>query len=200
MRLIKRYSNRKLYDTLAKSYITLESIAHLVLQDEKIQIIENDTGEDITAVILSQIIAERTRKNQAYSPSLLIELIKKGSGSMYGYARKIGQIIGEKAYSVEEEIEQKVKKLVSKEEEMPRKEIPQILEKPYLSKIEEQIETAMEKVLSKVNIPSKKEITNLTDMVNYLAERIQILEQKNPAPAPTPIEKAHLPEGEKEVQ
>ncbi len=182
VRLIKRYSNRKLYDTIGKSYVTLEAIATLIEKDEKIQIVENDSGEDITASVLSQLIAERTRnKSKEYSPSLFIDLIKKGGGSMYDCARKIGQAIGETAYSVEEEIENKVKKLLSSEKitSEEKKQFHHELEShrlSYLRKIEEQLENIVDVVLKKVNVPTKKEIENLSELVSRLADRIEKLE------------------------
>jgi len=181
VRLIKRYSNRKLYDTLAKSYITLETIANIVEQDEKFQILDNDSGEDITASVLSQLIAERARKYKDYSPSIFIDMIKKSSGSMYDCARKIGHAIGETAYSVEEEIENKVKKLLSSEKitKEEKKQFHQELEThrlSYLKKIEEQLESIVDMVLKKVNVPTKKEIENLSILISQLSERIENLE------------------------
>ncbi|NUM33771.1 MAG: hypothetical protein HUU50_04475 [Candidatus Brocadiae bacterium] len=182
MRLIKRYSNRKLYDTLAKSYITLEAIASIIERDEKFQILDNDTGEDITASVLSQLIAERARKCKEYSPSLFIDMIKKSSGSMYDCAKKIGHAIGETAYSVEEEIENKVKKLLSSDKitSEEKKQFHQELEThrlSYLKRIEEQLESVVDMVLKKVNVPTKKEIESLSASINQLSERIENLEK-----------------------
>ncbi|GIW43048.1 MAG: hypothetical protein KatS3mg077_0330 [Candidatus Binatia bacterium] len=61
-RLIKRYGNRKLYDTTTSRYITLEGIAHLVRQGEDVRIVDNETGEDLTAVTFAQIIFEEQKK------------------------------------------------------------------------------------------------------------------------------------------
>ena len=57
-RLIKRYANRKLYDTQTSSYVTLEEIADMVKVGEDIQIVDKRTGEDMTGVTLTQIIYE----------------------------------------------------------------------------------------------------------------------------------------------
>ncbi|MGB9606163.1 MAG: polyhydroxyalkanoate synthesis regulator DNA-binding domain-containing protein [Bryobacteraceae bacterium] len=57
-RLIKRYDNRKLYDTEAKAYVSLQELAELIRQGHDIQVVENSTGEDITAQTLAKIILE----------------------------------------------------------------------------------------------------------------------------------------------
>jgi len=62
--LIKRYGNRKLYDTQASRYVTLDRIAAMVRAGSDLRIVDNDTGEDLTAVIFAQIIfEEQKRKN-----------------------------------------------------------------------------------------------------------------------------------------
>jgi polyhydroxyalkanoate synthesis repressor PhaR len=62
--LIKRYGNRKLYDTQASRYVTLDRIAEMVRAGRDLRIVDNDTGEDLTAVIFAQIIfEEQKRKN-----------------------------------------------------------------------------------------------------------------------------------------
>ena len=54
--LIKKYANRKLYDTQTSRYITLEGISRLVREGRDIQVVDRDTGRDLTPLILSQIV------------------------------------------------------------------------------------------------------------------------------------------------
>jgi polyhydroxyalkanoate synthesis repressor PhaR len=61
-RVIKRYGNRKLYDTETSRYITLEGIAHLVREGHDVRVVDNETGEDLTAVTFAQIIFEEQKK------------------------------------------------------------------------------------------------------------------------------------------
>ena len=68
-----------MYDSTLKKYITFEEIEKFVQQNESIQIIDNETNEDITAAILSQIIANRTKKQQRYSSSFFAEILRKGA-------------------------------------------------------------------------------------------------------------------------
>ena len=62
VRIIKRYANRKLYDTESSSYVTLHEIARFVREGEDVQIIDNNSKEDITNVTLAQIIYEEEKK------------------------------------------------------------------------------------------------------------------------------------------
>ena len=59
---IKRYPNRKLYDTAAGQYVTLDGLAGLIQAGNEIEVIDNKTGEDMTAVILTQVIYEQEKK------------------------------------------------------------------------------------------------------------------------------------------
>lgn len=67
-RIIKRYSNRKLYDTKDSRYVTLLQIAEMVRAGEDVQIIDNNTKDDLTEVTLAQIIFEEQKANQKSLP------------------------------------------------------------------------------------------------------------------------------------
>lgn len=66
-RVIKRYANRKLYDTHASRYVTLHQLADLVREGEEIQIVDNTTKEDLTNVTLAQILYEQQKKGDEAS-------------------------------------------------------------------------------------------------------------------------------------
>jgi polyhydroxyalkanoate synthesis repressor PhaR len=78
MRVIKRYSNRKLYDTATRTYVTLEHIAEMVADSVEIKVVDNDTDEDLTTVILSQILLERERSKRSLPTTLLSGLLRSG--------------------------------------------------------------------------------------------------------------------------
>jgi len=61
--LIKKYANRKLYDTRTSRYITLEGISELLRQGAEIQVVDRETGRDITSVTLSQIVTTEERRS-----------------------------------------------------------------------------------------------------------------------------------------
>jgi polyhydroxyalkanoate synthesis repressor PhaR len=75
-RVIKRYSNRKLYDTKDSRYVTLLQIAEMVRGGEEVQIIDNNTKEDLTEVTLAQIIYEE-QKQKASSRNVPLQTLKE---------------------------------------------------------------------------------------------------------------------------
>ena len=86
--LIKRYANRKLYNTQTSRYITLKGIGELLEADEDVRVIDNETGEDITSVALSQILVDSEREGRAMSRSLLSGLLQRGGDALYGAIRR----------------------------------------------------------------------------------------------------------------
>ena len=86
--LIKRYANRKLYNTQTSRYITLKGIAELIDEGEEVRVIDNETGEDITSVALSQILVDSERSNSDVSGSLLSQILGRGGDALYDALRK----------------------------------------------------------------------------------------------------------------
>ncbi len=82
MRLIKRYPNRKYYDTEDKRYVSLNDIASLVRGGEDVEVIENSSGQDISTLILSQILREQERRGSFLPRPLLTSLVRRGSGGV----------------------------------------------------------------------------------------------------------------------
>ncbi len=73
-RIIKRYSNRKLYDTKDSRYVTLLQIAEMVRGGEEVQIIDNNTKDDLTEITLAQIIYE---EQKAHSRNVPLQTLKE---------------------------------------------------------------------------------------------------------------------------
>ena len=73
-RLIKKYPNRRLYDTAESKYVALDDIKRLVLNDVPLNVVDARTGEDITRSILLQVIVEQEARGQ---PILTTELMEK---------------------------------------------------------------------------------------------------------------------------
>jgi polyhydroxyalkanoate synthesis repressor PhaR len=89
-RLVKRYGNRKLYDTSESRYVTLDEIGRWVKAGEDVKILENDTGEDLTAVTFAQIILEEERrKSGLLSLRMLREIIQHGEAALQGIAATV---------------------------------------------------------------------------------------------------------------
>ncbi|HYG66873.1 MAG TPA: polyhydroxyalkanoate synthesis regulator DNA-binding domain-containing protein [Anaeromyxobacteraceae bacterium] len=77
-KVIKRYTNRKLYDTVESRYVTLDEIAEMIKGGAEVKIIDNRTKEDLTSVTLAQIIFEEEKKTSKMSLKMLRDLIRHG--------------------------------------------------------------------------------------------------------------------------
>jgi polyhydroxyalkanoate synthesis repressor PhaR len=85
-RIIKKYPNRRLYDTEISSYITLEEIRQLVLDDEEFEVRDAKTGENLTRSVLLQIIAEYEERGQPmFTTKLLSQIIRFYGDSLQGF-------------------------------------------------------------------------------------------------------------------
>lgn len=90
-KIIKRYQNRKLYDTQQSCYVTLDDIAKMIRANEDVMVIDNKTKNDITAATLTQIIFEAEKKASQYAPLFTLrEIIQNGNGSISSYLAKLG--------------------------------------------------------------------------------------------------------------
>src|ERR1700730_8443490 len=115
-RIIKRYSNRKLYDTKDSRYVTLLQIAEMVRGGEEVQIIDNNTKDDLTEVTLAQIIYEEQKSHARNVPlQTLRELIHTRTEKVLADLREgpIGRLIpgGGKGSEEKPEVIQKESKL-----------------------------------------------------------------------------------------
>ncbi len=114
-KIIKRYANRKLYDTERSSYVTLEDIAVMIKAGEEVQVVDNKSGEDLTSVTLAQIIFEAEKKKSAMPLSLLRTLIRDGGDVIGEFAREQvekvqsqTQVIRDRAEKLRTELEDRV--------------------------------------------------------------------------------------------
>ena len=86
--LIKRYANRKLYNTETSRYITLRGVGELLDRGEEVRVVDNETGEDITQVALSQILVDNKRSREVPSDTLLTQILSRGGDAVYSAIRK----------------------------------------------------------------------------------------------------------------
>jgi polyhydroxyalkanoate synthesis repressor PhaR len=73
--LLKKYSNRRLYDTEKSVYVTLDHVMQVIRQGRRVAVVDAKSGEDVTAFILTQIILEESRKKNSLLPVPLLHLI-----------------------------------------------------------------------------------------------------------------------------
>jgi polyhydroxyalkanoate synthesis repressor PhaR len=90
-RVVKRYANRKLYDTQRSRYVTLEQIAEMIRAGEDVKIVDNNSKEDLTAITLAQIIFEEEKKSSFMPLSALRNIIQTGGQSIQQFASQTGE-------------------------------------------------------------------------------------------------------------
>jgi len=104
-KVIKRYTNRKLYDTVESRYVTLDEISEMIKAGTEVQIVDNRTKDDLTSVTLAQIIFEEEKKRSKMPLGMLREIIRHGGETLGGFlSTQVGQA-GQKLASIKEEAE-----------------------------------------------------------------------------------------------
>ena len=80
--LVKKYGNRRLYDTDQSRYITLEELAESVRQGKEVRVVDAKTGDDLTTATLAQIIVEGRGAGRLLPQALLVQLIRMGDDAL----------------------------------------------------------------------------------------------------------------------
>jgi polyhydroxyalkanoate synthesis repressor PhaR len=184
MPLIKRYPNRKLYDTEAKQYITLEGIAVLIRQGQEIQVIDNATGEDLTALTLTQIILDFGKKQGGFLPRNILAGIIQASGDRLSSLQKsLASSVGF-VQQLDDEIRRRVHLLVS-QGEMTEAEGKSLLGKLLnpgirfsLDKNGSVNQKDIERMLAERQVPTREEIQTLSDQLDELSTRLDSIDQE----------------------
>lgn len=178
-RIIKRYSNRKLYDTEDKRYITLEQIQQLVQDGQDIKVVENQTGEDLTTVTLSQILLEQEKRKEGKLPkSFFMDLVQRSSTTVVDFMRKNVLQYFDSSLLSEEQLSENVDQLV-KAGEIPQDEAKQLKDEiktrtqTFKQRLDELVERRVQDVLSKLNIPTKAELDRLNQRLEELTKKLE---------------------------
>ena len=180
--LIKRYANRKLYNTQTSRYITLKGIAELLEADEEVRVIDNETGEDITSVALSQILVDSERSNRSVPGTLLSDLIHRGGDALYGALRKG---VGDASDSIED-FQRNVRRIIKIRDEESGKLGDWIaFGKPDVDRV---VQNAVERVFKLLDLPRRSDIEALNKNLGRVAEAIEHLDGE-----PRPAAKAEPP-------
>jgi polyhydroxyalkanoate synthesis repressor PhaR len=115
-KVIKRYTNRKLYDTVESRYVTLDEIAEMVKRGVEVKIVDNRSKEDLTSVTLAQIVFEEEKKKNQMPLSLLREIIKHPGESLSGF---IKSEVNPRVQSLKEEAGSRLDKILRREDGAP---------------------------------------------------------------------------------
>jgi len=90
-RVVKRYGNRKLYDAEAGRYVTLDDLSRMVGHGEEVRVVDQRSGDDLTTVVLAQVLLEGLKRRTARVPrEVLLRLIRLGFGSLARWGRSLG--------------------------------------------------------------------------------------------------------------
>mgnify|MGYP000510087768 FL=1 len=104
-RVIKRYGNRKLYDTRESRYVTLEEISNMIRRGEDVKVVDNRTQEDLTNVTFTQIMLEQEKSRKSFLPrSLLRNLVEQGGESLLDLLQKGKESLASMKSEAEEQI------------------------------------------------------------------------------------------------
>jgi BMFP domain-containing protein YqiC len=142
--LIKKYSNRKLYDTQTRRYITLEDIGRLVRDGRDVKVVQRDTGEDLTPAILSQIVAREERRGGANGHHDAGDGIQERGQALLDYLRRTMSM---PAGLVTGEVEKRV------------------------NDVESLVDGALERALKRLSIPTRRDIVRLNARLDALEAR-----------------------------
>ena len=145
--LIKKYANRKLYDTQMSRYITLEGIADLVRDGHEIKVVDRDTSQDLTQVILSQIVLSEEKRGPARLVDAGADAIHERGQALLDYVRKTLNVPGDIVNQVERR----------------------------RSDLESMVDEAIERALRRLRIPSQHEIDSLNERIDRLTAEMKAL-------------------------
>ena len=180
-RIIKRYTNRKLYDKQESRYVTLEEIARLVRRGEDLKVVDNETDEDLTAVTLAQIILEEEkRKTHLLSVPFLRKLIRSGEATVQDLsdrATRSFEAIGE----LTERAGERVREVVGgsgRALEGGRSFLDELFELPQrrLSRLREAARTSLDKL--RTNPTVRRELERIAHSLETLEEAISRLSEE----------------------
>lgn len=183
MHKIKRYANRKLYDSTDKNYITLDQIAELIKAGQEISVVDNQTGEDLTSTTVSQILArDKKIKNGDVVSSVLIQLLRKGGGTLVDYGKKYVSLWESGLTMAEDEIDRLVNRLV-KDQELSESEGSK-LKKDLADRaddlkkwIGDKIDQRINHTLNLMNLATKDQVADLTAKIDALTQKVAKLER-----------------------
>jgi len=113
-RLIKKYANRRLYDATQSRHITLDDIRTLIVKGEKIKVVEDKTGHDITRHILLQVIAEQEQFGRPILSTPVLEAIIRFYGNaMQGFLAGFLEKSVETFLSQQDAVQAQISKIVA---------------------------------------------------------------------------------------
>jgi polyhydroxyalkanoate synthesis repressor PhaR len=178
-KIIKRYTNRKLYDTVESRYVTLDEIAEMIKQGAEVKIVDNRSKDDLTSITLAQIIFEEEKKQNQMPLSVLREIIRRPGAVVTGF---IEREVSPRVASIREEAETRIDRLLGREagsdgtlkDDLLR--MSQRTLEDWQRKVDERVKAAMEGVLG--SLPALgHDLQALTRRLEEMEKRLDELEK-----------------------
>ena len=178
MPIIKRYNNRKLYNTHAKRYVTLFDIADMIRRGDDITVLDHADGQDITSQIQAQIIFEQERQAGSSLPNTVLTNLIQASNQTIRQLRTTLLPL-DRAAQLDSEIERRMQILIERGE-ISARQGKQILEKLLAvhpgARTPEELK--IERALEKRGTPTRSEIQMLSEQINALSSELKQLDLK----------------------
>jgi len=179
LHLIKKYPNRKFYDMEGKRYVALEDISSLVRAGEEIQVVDSKSGQDITTLVLSQILREQERKGSFLPQALLTALVRRGSGGLK-QVRKSFEASLKALQVLEDDVQEKLDALVERGE-ISLAEAQELREELFArarhsqTAMQESILKELEASLIRLGAPSKSDLEGLNRQLDEFETKVDSL-------------------------
>ena len=180
MVIIKKYSNRKLYDTEKSKYVTIGDIANMIQNDIEIKVLDNKTGEDITNIIMAKVILKlEKRKGKKENKKTLKNIIKNPSESISTYINKTRDTIKYEFDKIVKKGEYEITDIIKHVHTLydSSSQSMDLLSKRLDDKIKEFDDKIKEKVNVIYPISATKEIDFLKEKIKELEKRVEKLEK-----------------------
>ena len=179
LRQIKKYANRKFYDAEEKQYVSLSGIASLVREGEDIHVVDNETGEDITGLVLSQILRDLERQGSFLPQTLLTALVRRGSGGLK-HLRGSLQASLKALEALEDEIQERVDSMAERGE-ITLTEAQEFREellaraRQRQSSMEDSILEEIEDSLARLGVPTRSDVEGLHSQLDEIGIKLDSL-------------------------
>jgi polyhydroxyalkanoate synthesis repressor PhaR len=176
-RVIKRYANRKLYDTRDSRYVTLDQIAAMIRKGEDVKVVDNSSKEDLTSVTLAQIIFEEEKRQRSFLPLFALRrIIQSGGESLHDLMNQISGTTGRLFHRHEGEGEAAAASDAA--EGQPTD--PSRMLREFIESVQHTIDTWQKRLDANVHnaIESVSPFAPMQKEIQGLRERISDLEQK----------------------
>ena len=168
MPVVKRYPNRKLYDTQARRYVTLEEIGASIQAGEDVQVVDHQTGDDLTDLTLTQVIVALARRQATTLPrTVLSHLIRAGASPSDSWRQQVR--LGIERLLVEGELS------TAGAERLHDLLGPPPAQMIGLSRV---VERQMEATLHRMNLPSQSDMLQFRSQLDELAQQLEGLERQ----------------------